>query len=184
MMICVFGAARDEIAPGYFAKAEALGRAMASRGHGLIFGAGAHGLMGAVARGCAQKDGEIIGVVPYFFNAPGVLFENCTELVRMETMGERKSIMESRADAFLAMPGGAGTFDEVFQVITMRNLGLHRKPIAFLDEDGYWLPAVEMLEKAVEKGFAAPTLLDCYGYFTEPEPCLDYLERIAGEVRE
>ena len=179
MNICVFGASRDELDPGYFAMSEALGRAMGERGHALIFGGGAHGLMGAVARGCAETGADIVSVVPYFFNAPGILWENPTELIRMDTLNERKTIMEDRADAFIALPGGPGTFDEIFEAITMHNLGLHQKPVAFLDYDGYWQPAIALLEKSIERGFAAPTLREKYGYFTDPGECLAYLEREA-----
>lgn len=179
MNICVFGASRDELDPGYFALGEALGKAMGEGGHTLIFGGGAHGLMGAAARGCAAAGGRIVSVVPYFFNEPGVLWEDPDELIRMDTLGERKRIMEARADAFVALPGGPGTFDEIFEVLTMHNLGLHRKPIAFLDWDGYWQPALTMLENAVQRGFAAPSLRGHYGYFTDPGECLGYLEREA-----
>ena len=154
---------------------------MAERGHTLIFGAGGHGMMGAVARGCAAGGGAIVGVVPYFFNAPGLLFDACTEMIRMETMAERKSIMEERADAFIALPGGIGTLEEILEVITLRNLGRMDKPIAFLDYDGYWQPTVGVLEQCVKKGFAAPGLLEQYGCFTDPAACLDYLEREAAK---
>ena len=181
MNICVFGAARDEIDPGFFNLGERFGRAMAKRGHTLIFGGGAHGLMGAVARGCAAGGGEIVSVVPYFFNDPGVLWERNTELIRMETLAERKTVMEERADAFVAMPGGIGTFDEIFEVLTMRNLGRHCKPIAFLDYDGYWQSAVDLLENSVRRGFAAPRLLELFGRFDDPEACLDYLTKEAAK---
>jgi len=179
MNICVFGAARDQIDPGFFTLGEAFGRAMAREGHALIFGGGAHGLMGAVARGCAALGGRIVSVVPWFFNDPGVLWEQNTELIRMDTLAERKSVMEERADAFVALPGGIGTFDEFFQVLTMRNLGLHRKPIALLDYDGYWQNTVELLEQSVERGFAAPALLGHFRRFTEPEACLAFLREEA-----
>ena len=176
MNICVFGAARDEIAPAYFALGEALGEELGRRGHTMIFGAGSHGMMGAAARGVSRAGGRLTGVVPTFFNKPGVLYEDCTELVYTETMGERKAIMEERADAFLALPGGIGTFEEIFEVITLNMLGQMRKRTAFLDVNGYWLPAVCMLENAVEQGFASPSLREEFGYFTDVRACLDYLE--------
>ena len=181
MNICVFGAAREEIDPGFIALGETFGRAMAREGHTLIFGGGARGLMGAVARGCASAGGRIVSVVPWFFDGPEVLWEKNTEQIRMETLSERKTVMEQRADAFAALPGGVGTFDEIFEVLTMRNLGRHDKPIAFLDWDGYWQPAMEMLEKCVERGFAAPSLLELYRCFTDPEACLAYLTEEAGK---
>lgn len=89
-------------------------------------------MMGAAARGAYEMGGKIIGVVPYFFNTPGILFEHCTELIRMETMAERKTIMEERSDAFIALPGGIGTMEEIFEVITLSSLGRMRKKSAFL----------------------------------------------------
>ena len=106
------------------------------------FGAGGHGMMGAAARGAYAMGGKIIGVVPYFFNTPGILFEHCTELIRMETMAERKTIMEERSDAFIALPGGIGTMEEIFEVITLSSLGRMQKKSAFLDAESYWEPAV------------------------------------------
>ena len=176
MKICVFGASSDELDPAFFELGEALGRAMAARGHTLVFGGGAHGLMGAAARGAAANGGRIVGVAPWFFDAPGILYENCTELVRMDTMAERKTIMRERSDAFIALPGGIGTMEEVLEVITLRTLGRMGKPVAFLDTEGYWLPTVEALRMTVEKGFAKPGLMEAFDYFTEAEACLDYLE--------
>lgn len=176
MNICVFGAARDEIGADFMALGTALGRELAARGHTLVFGAGGHGMMGAAARGAYEMGGKIVGVVPYFFDAPGILFENCTELVRMETMAERKTIMEERSDAFIALPGGIGTMEEIFEVITLSSLGRMQKKCAFLDAENYWAPAVELLRAAVEKGFAGKELESRYAYFTDPKACLDHLE--------
>lgn len=181
MNICVFGAARDEIDPGFIALGEAFGRALARGGHTMIFGGGAHGLMGAAARGCAEEGGRIVSVVPYFFSEPGVLWEDCAELIRMDTLAERKTVMEERADAFAVLPGGVGTLDEFFEVLTMRNLGRHNKPIALLDHDGYWLPAAEMLSASVERGFAAPGVLELFRCFTDPSECLTWFAKEAGK---
>ncbi len=181
MNICVFGAARDDLAPGFFALGEALGEAMGRRGHTMIFGGGAHGLMGAAARGCARTGGPVVSVVPRFFDSPGVLWQDNAELIFTDTLSERKNIMVARSDAFLALPGGLGTFDEFFEVLTMRNLGRHGKPIALLDYEDYWRPAAELIRNAVEKGFAAPSAAELFGVFDRAEECLDYLEREAGK---
>ena len=180
MNICVFGAARDDPEPGFFTLAEALGGELARRGHAMIFGGGAHGLMGAAARGCARSGGRIVGVAPRFFDEPGVLFEPCAEMIFTDTMAERKTVMLERAEAFLALPGGLGTFDEIFEALTLRSLGRHGKPVAFLDHDGYWLPAAELIGAAVERGFAAPSVRELYGVFTDPAACLSWLETEAA----
>lgn len=175
MNICVFGSAQDEIAPGFIAFGETLGREMARRGHTLIFGAGAHGMMGAAARGITAGGGKTVGIVPTFFDKPGILFD-CTETVMMETMAERKTIMRERADAFIALPGGIGTMEEILEVITLRNLSRLTKPVAFLDTLAFWKPMLDMLQNAVDRGFAKEKLMDSFAYFTDPEKCLDYLE--------
>ncbi|MBR4579174.1 MAG: TIGR00730 family Rossman fold protein [Oscillospiraceae bacterium] len=180
MTICVFGAARDDIAPAYFALGEDLGRELARRGHSLVFGGGAHGLMGAVARGAAAQGGEITGVAPHFFRRPGVLFEGCTRMLHMDTMAERKSIMRQMSEAFIALPGGLGTMEEVLEVLTLRLLGQLSKPVALLDAENYWQSAVDMIASSVEKGFAGPETLSAFGRFTDSGACLDYLERESG----
>lgn len=177
MNICVFGAARDEIGADFLALGETLGRELARRGHTLVFGAGGHGMMGAAARGARAQGGRIIGIAPRFFQTPGVLFEHCTELVLTETMAERKTIMEESADAFIALPGGIGTMEEVFETITLSSLGRMRKMTAFLDAEGYWEKAVELLQSAVAKGFAEASLAEHYAYFTDAAACLDALEK-------
>ena len=115
MNICVYGASSDAIDPRFLAAGEALGREMARRGHGLIFGGGGHGLMGAVARGMTQGGGSITGIAPRFFNVDGVLYDGCTEFLYTETMRERKALMESKADAFVMTPGGIGTYEEFYR---------------------------------------------------------------------
>ena len=130
MVICVYGASSDTIHPDFLKAGEALGAAMARRGHSLVFGGGGHGLMGAVARGVASGGGSITGVAPRFFNVDGVLFDGCTEFVYTDTMRERKAIMEERADAFLMTPGGIGTFEEFFEILTLRQLGGTTSPSA------------------------------------------------------
>lgn len=101
-------------------------------------------------------------------------------MVFTETMSVRKTIMTERSDAFLALPGGLGTLDEIFEELTMRQLGRHDKPVAFLDCGGYWDSAMRMIDEAVEKGFAAPSVRDLFGRFTEAEECLAWLEREAA----
>ena len=127
MNICVFGASSSTIDKTFIDRVEQLGRDIADRGHGLIYGAGASGLMGAVARGAYEKNGNIVGVVPDFFEeedmgVDGRIFSKCTELIKTDSMRERKRIMEDRADAFIIVPGGIGTFEEFFEVFTLKQL--------------------------------------------------------------
>ena len=114
MNICVYGASSSTIAKSYINPTEELGEKMAKRGHNLVYGAGALGLMGAAARGVLRGGGKIIGVAPAFFKVDGVLFDECDEMIYTDTMRERKGIMEEKSDAFIMTPGGLGTYDEFF----------------------------------------------------------------------
>lgn len=181
MKICVYGAASAVLDEKYIIKTEELGRKLASRGHGLVFGAGANGLMGAAARGAYEKGGEIIGVVPTFFNVDGVLFENCTELIRTDTMRERKQIMEDRSDAFIMTPGGIGTFEEFFEILTLKQLGRHKKPVAIFNIDGYYDAMTEMMETAIREKFVREEIKEIYKVFEDADQLLDYLENYEGQ---
>ena len=176
MKICVYGAASAVLDEKYIIKTEELGRKLASRGHGLVFGAGANGLMGAAARGVYEKGGEIIGVVPTFFNVDGVLFDNCTELIRTDTMRERKQIMEDRSDAFIMTPGGIGTFEEFFEILTLKQLGRHKKPVAIFNIDGYYDAMAEMMETAIRERFIREEIKEIYKVFEDADQLLDYIE--------
>jgi len=180
MQICVYGASSNTISGVYLQAGEALGAAMAGRGHGLVFGGGQKGLMGAVARGMTRGGGEIIGVAPRFFDVEGVLYEACTEFVFTDTMRERKAIMEERADAFIMTPGGIGTFEEFFEVLTLRQLSRHNKPIAVLNTNDYYGPLRQMLEQAITQGFMRPECRGLCAFFEDPEELLDYLEHDPG----
>lgn len=182
MKICVYGASSNEIRKSYLESGEALGRLMADRGHGLVFGGGGQGMMGATARGITERGGYCLGVAPSFFNVDGVLFEHCTEFIYTETMRERKQIMEERSDAFVMTPGGIGTFEEFFEILTLKQLGRHNKPIAILNIDGYYDDMAHMLRTTVEEGFMKPACLELYGVFSEPEALVDYLESDQASV--
>ncbi len=176
MKICVYGASSDAIDREFIQMGEKLGELMAQRGHELIFGGGAHGMMGAVARGMTKKGGRITGVAPSFFNVDGVLYEKCDEFLYTETMRERKQLMEDRADAFIMTAGGIGTLEEFFEILTLRQLGRHNKPIAVLNTDGYYDAVTKMLETAVERKFMQSANLEMFGTFEDAEALLDYLE--------
>ena len=176
MNICVYGASSDNIDPIYLENGEALGLEMAKRGHGLVFGGGAHGMMGAVARGMTRGNGQILGIAPKFFDKGDILYTGCAEFVYTETMRERKSLMEQRADAFLMTPGGIGTFEEFYEILTLRQLGQHNKPIAVLNTKGYFDPLLQMQEKAMAEGFLKPVCRDLFREFTDVKALLDYLE--------
>lgn len=177
MKICLFGASSPMIDAGYLNAVEELTEKMAQRGHTLVFGAGATGLMGAAARGMAKIPGRrIIGIAPKFFDQEGVLYKQCTELIYTETMRERKALMEEMAEAFIMVPGGVGTLEEFFEVITLNQLGQMKKPIAVYDIKGYFHELEQLLHKLTQNGFAKDSLHTLYALYESPEELLIGLE--------
>lgn len=176
MNICLYGASSSSIAKAYINPIEALGEKMADRGHTLIFGGGAAGLMGAAARGAYSHGGKIIGVVPSFLNVDGILFNNCDEFIFTETMRERKQLMEEKSDAFVMTPGGLGTFDEFFEILTLKQLGRHSKPIGVFNINGYFDSLIAQLNNAVYKQFMAPEALVLCLFTDNADKLINYLE--------
>lgn len=162
--ICVYGAASPKIDKEYVEKVEALGEEMVNRGHSLVFGGGDNGLMGAAARGVFAKGGYIEGVIPSFFENESIeaVFPNCDKVYETQTMRERKQMMEDLSDAFIIVPGGIGTFEEFFEIMTLRQLCRHNKPIALYNIKGYYNELNAMMQAAVEKGFVRSAVEDLY----------------------
>ncbi|MCI0339454.1 MAG: TIGR00730 family Rossman fold protein [Acidobacteria bacterium] len=158
--ICVFCGSSRGTREIYLEQAQTLGRTMAGYGMGLVYGGGGIGLMGEVARAVIEAKGEVIGVIPYALatkeRALEPTFETQVELRIVRTMHERKAMMASLADAFIALPGGLGTFDELFEVLTWAQLGIHQKPIGILNLEGYFDPLLAMIDRAIEEGFVRP----------------------------
>ncbi len=176
MNICVYGASSDAIDKEYIKAGELLGEEMARRGHTLIFGGGAAGLMGAVARGMAKLGGKIVGIAPSFFNVDGVLFDKCTEFIYTETMRERKQLLEDMSDAFIMSPGGIGTYEEFFEVLTLKQLDRHNKPITVLNTKGYYTPIDNLLKETAKGGFMREESLNLYKMCEGINEILDYIE--------
>lgn len=180
MNICVYGASSNIIDKVYIDATEDLGEKLAKRGHGLVFGAGAEGVMGAAARGTEKGGGKIIGIAPGFFNVDGMIFENCTELIRPETMRERKKMLEEMSDAFIMAPGGIGTFDEFFEIITLKQLSRHTKAIAIFNVNNYFDDLLAMMEKGMKEDFIKEECRDLYRVFDNADEMLDYIENYVG----
>lgn len=180
MNICLYGASSTAIAKAYINPTEELGAKIAERGHTLVYGAGAAGLMGAAARGAYSRGGKIIGVVPSFLQVDGILFKDCTELIYTETMRERKEIMEQKSDAFIMTPGGIGTFDEFFEILTLKQLGRHSKPIAVFNINGYYDCLLAQLDNAVHKQFMTTNSLGLFYSTDRADKLLNYLEQYVG----
>lgn len=176
MNICLYGAARDTVPTVYIKTIHELGRELARRGHTMVFGGGMTGMMGAAARGVREEGGHMIGVAPRFFHTPGVLVEDCGELIFTDTMRQRKQVMEDLSDAFIAVPGGIGTLDEFFEIFTLHSLGQHRKPIALYNVNGYFDELIAFLKKAEAETFIGPELWHSIGIFSEAESLFAFLE--------
>ena len=186
MNICVFGASSSNIAPEYFAAAEQLGELIAKGGHCLVYGGGKEGLMGACAKGVLKNNGKIIGIAPRFFDEPGVLLKDGCEFIFTETMAERKSLMEEKAEAFIALPGGIGTFEEFFEVMTLKQLGRHGRSMCLLNTLDYYAPFIALLEATAAKGFMSENCLELYALCNTPEDALAHAlrpEENLGSIR-
>ena len=178
MRICVYGAASPTIDPRYVAIVEEMGKEMGKRGHSLVFGGGGNGLMGAAARGVKAGGGHILGVIPKFFDQEDVeeICDFCDELIQPDTMRQRKQIMEDNADAFIVVPGGIGTFEEFFEILTLKQLCRHNKPIVLYDVMGYYRELGIMMEQAMEKNFVKKNCVDLYKTTADLQELFAYIE--------
>jgi uncharacterized protein (TIGR00730 family) len=178
--VCVFCGSREGIDPAFATAATDTGRALAEAGLRLVYGAGDVGLMGAVARAAQAAGGQTFGVIPAHLAAREVGRRDLTHFVVTETMHERKKVMFMNADAIAALPGGPGSLDELFEVLTWRQLGLHAKPVLLLNVNGYWDPLVALLGHIVANGLADRSFL---GYLetvaTVPDLIAKLRERLA-----
>lgn len=150
--IAVFCASSQGFDPEFFRAAEDLGRVLAERGIGLVYGGAKVGLMGAVANAALQHGGEVIGVLPHFLGTKEIAHDQLSELIMVDTMHERKTQMNQLCDSVIALPGGFGTLEELFEMLTWGQLGLHRKPVALLNVSGFYDPLVVFIDSMVDKG--------------------------------
>ena len=183
MKICVYGAASSEIDKSFVEAGEELGRKMAQRNIGLVFGGGRNGMMGSVARGIAQNGGSILGISPKFFeeNNAEISFPECTEFIHTDTMRERKRLLDEKSDAFIITPGGIGTFDEFFEILTLKQLGRHNKAICIFNINGYFDKMLEMMQVCVDQKFITEDCRCLYKVYKDVESMLDYIEKYDPE---
>ena len=154
--ICVFCGASPGHDPAFVAAARAVGAGLAGRGVGVVYGGGRVGLMGALADAALEAGGEVVGVIPRGLVERELAHPGLTELRVVATLHERKAVMAELSDAFIALPGGLGTLEELAEVTSWAQLELHHKPIGLIDVAGYWDPLLAWLDRAVETGFLAP----------------------------
>lgn len=151
--ICVYCGSADGVRAEYYDAAFQMGKELARSGIRLIYGAGKTGLMGAVADAVLQTGGEVVGVVPTLLNTPQLIHANLTRLEVVDTIHTRKARMSELADAFIALPGGYGTFEELFETLTWAQIGLHQKPVGLLNALNYFDPLLELVQHALREGF-------------------------------
>lgn len=177
--ICVYCGSRNGASPDYAQAAQAVGAAIGQRGWHMVYGGGKAGLMGVVADAVLAHGGRVTGVIPQSLMDREVGHTGLTELHVVQTMHERKRMMAERADAFLALPGGIGTFEELFEVWTWRQLGYHDKPVGLLDVNRYYADLLRFLDHTEAQGFVAPAQRSLLQVGTDVQQLLSGLHETA-----
>ena len=181
--ICIYCGSKSVDHPAYREAVEELGRQIVERNMELVFGAGSIGLMGIVADtvlnagGTLIAGGTVIGVIPKFLSGREVMHQSMSETHIVESMHERKALMEEMSDVFVAMPGGLGTFEELFEILTWSQLGLHRKNVGILNVRGYFDPLLQQIDHAIAEGFVKDDNRDLFVVSDDPKELLDLLEQ-------
>ena len=178
MVICVYGGASNRADIKYTETGFLLGKTLADRGHSLVYGAGSEGLMGAVAKGFKAGGGKVHGVIPKFFEDGGYesIFYEADSLTYTENMAQRKEIMETECDAFIIAPGGIGTMEEFFQVLTLKQLARHEKAIVVFNDDGYYEKLNEMMEFFINEKLVNAECRKLYKVISSVDEIVDYIE--------
>lgn len=176
MNICVYSSSSEKLHDKYYDAASEIGKKMAQRGDTLVFGAGMVGTMGAMARAVKSGNGKIIGVIPKVLNKKGIVYEFCDELYETPDMRSRKKLLEENADAFVALPGGFGTFEELLEIITGKQLGYHDKPIVIFNLDGYYDALLEQFEQCYEQNFTKKIFSELYFIANNIDAIFEYID--------
>ena len=171
--VTVYASSSERIDPAYMPIAEELGRCIAARGWDLVWGGGRFGLMGAVSRGARAAGGRTIGVILQQFVDKNVHCEAAVEMTSVADMRSRKRGLDEGGDAFIALPGGLGTLEEVLEILSFKQLGFHRKPVVLLDALGYWQPLLQMLDKGFAEGFVQQHFRGIYTVARDPAQAIE-----------
>ena len=174
--VCVFCGSKVGVDPALGEAARELGRCLVANGFELVFGGGSVGLMGVVADAVLEAGGNVIGVIPEVLATVELLHPGVSDMRRVDSMHTRKATMASLSDAFIALPGGYGTLEELFEIITWAQLGLHQKPIGLLNTLGFYDPLIEMVDHMIASGFIKPPHRDLFLVRSEPANLLDQLK--------
>jgi len=176
--ICIYGAASDRIQQVYIDEVYKLGKKLGEAKHTLVFGGGRSGLMGAAARGFYDAKAKIVSIVPHFMHSVEPIFEESTEFVHTDTMSERKEKMEDSSDGFIIVPGGVGTLDEFYQILTLKELNQQgNKPIIVFNINGFYNKLQEMMEFLDQEGFFRPEIMKLYTVCNTVDEVVNELEK-------
>jgi uncharacterized protein (TIGR00730 family) len=178
--LCVYCGSRMGVEPGHAALAAKVGTWIGRHGGQLVYGGGNNGLMGVLADAALGAGARVVGIIPQSMVEREWAKRDCTELHIVDNMHQRKGMMAERADAFLALPGGIGTFEEFFEAWTWKQLGFHDKPVGLLDADGYYQPLLAFLRASVASGFMSDWQMELLTIGAEAEPLLEKLVQDAG----
>jgi hypothetical protein len=174
--LCVYCGSSDAVDRQYREAASELGAGLAAAGIGLVYGGGRVGLMGILADAALAAGGEVVGIIPIWLRDAELAHTGVTELLVVESMHERKRLMAEKADAFAILPGGIGTLDEMFEIVSWKQLGLHGKPVLLADIGGYWAPLRALLDRIILEGFARPETRELVRVVPTITALLDMLE--------
>ena len=175
--ICVYCGSRIPNQPTFIDLAERLGAYIGKKGHTLVYGGGKVGMMGIIADATLQNDGEVIGIIPTALKRAEVVHTGVTEIIETKTMHTRKALMEEKSDIFVVMPGGFGTLDEFFEILTWRQLGIHSKPIIMINIDGYFDGIVQFVSTALQKNFINENNLELFSFTPNFDETIAVLEQ-------
>lgn len=177
--IVVYGASSADVEEVFSKDAYRLGQLLALSGRCIMTGGGATGLMAAVENGALEAGGKVTGIIPQFMVDNGWLHQGLTEVITTATMHERKNLLAKNADAAIALPGGTGTFEELFEIITWKMLGLFKKPVIILNTDHYYDPLLEMLERTAQRHFMNPVFLKLWSVAQTPDEALKLIDSLS-----
>jgi len=178
LSVCVYCGASNDVDNVYKKAAESLGQLLAEHGKCLVYGGGHVGLMGIIADAALEAGGDVVGIIPEHIQDQEEKHSRLTELHVVKTMHERKQMMAEKSDAFVILPGGLGTLDETFEILTWKYLGLHSKPIVLLNIDDYWTPLVDMVNHMVKSGFSKKHHRDLFQVIEHVDDLFPTLARI------
>ena len=181
--VCVFCGSRVGDNPAYALAASRLGTLLASKNIQLVYGAGNIGLMGLVADACLAANGKVVGVIPTKLVEKEVAHKGLTELIVVESMHERKALMATKSDAFVALPGGFGTCDELFEILTWAQLGIHHKPIGILNTDGFFNPLLAWIDQMIDQGFVKQRFKELLLVAEKPDELMELVFK-GSKIRE